>query len=460
MSTYRYYDEFTSEEFDNFSYVFLVGALCLLAVATYAHVYAIFFTKERQNLLESVRKMNLDTLVYFLFNFVFAGAEGVAIIFLDADSSLQVCNAVYTIGVFVIYIGNFLLYRLLLSKSSLYDPMFRMRRLTTFTWYLVNVIYFPATVYGILATVIWDREFRIVEGRNHCVEYTTGITPYFFLGFDTIISICCMVILAAPPFLAPSDKNIRIVVARNCIAILIATSSTFLFFLYANTASGNTERRFFLISILIKVGSLDAVINFTCVLFSWPLQFYWRILTDNCNRAGMAITMITKGGSKPDSLGFSKESKGNSKGNTGSSARPYTPQAARGSMVRLSQAGRRSTRLIPSNAEKTDSLKLARETGVDFYAGSGSPRQLTKVVSKTRANGESVTRMSSKTRARMSEVTVEMIPESKRPISVRMVFPKASRDHSSTSAMREYKGIPTAAQGSSLHSIRNRDDKV
>ncbi|GAB5360933.1 hypothetical protein AAMO2058_000670600 [Amorphochlora amoebiformis] len=363
-ATYRYYNEFTSESFDNFAYTILVCTLCILGVGTYAHIYAIFFTKERQNLLESVKKMNRDTLMYFSFNVLVTGSVGIAYVFLDPDTSLLVCNWMYRAGLVVVYVGNFLLYRLLLSKSTLYDPMFRMRRLTTFTWYLVNVVYLPVILYGLAATVIWSRYINILN------MYHTKITPAVFLAFDTVISMNCMVILAAPPFLAPSDKNIRLVVARNCTSMLVAVGSTFLLLLYALSASGNSREPFFLVTVILKLGSIDATVNFTAVLFSWPLGFYWKVFADNCQRAGMAATVIlTLGGSRnPISQGM--QSKGNSKGNNSYGKTPSPRRCNRDANMRMSILPRKGTRmsLAVRDTLGVDSLKLARESGVDYFA--------------------------------------------------------------------------------------------
>mmetsp|Transcript_10096 Transcript_10096/g.15121 ORF Transcript_10096/g.15121 Transcript_10096/m.15121 type:complete len:385 (+) Transcript_10096:1-1155(+) len=187
-------------------------------------------------------------------------------------------------GMVYAYLCNFFLYRLLITKSILYDPMSRMQKLTRITWWVIHGLYLPILLYGIAATWIWSREFIVVEGNLHCVENITTVTPSAFLAIDLIISLCCLCILASPPFLAPSDKRIRIVVFRNAITMLGALCSTFFLLLYAIIGSKDKKERFFVMRIFLKLGALDAIINVTCVTLSWPIKFYSTVMYENFRR--------------------------------------------------------------------------------------------------------------------------------------------------------------------------------
>lgn len=116
---------------------------------------------------------------------------------------MRTCNYLYGAALTYVYVGNLLLYRLLLSKAELYDPMLQMKRLSRVTCKdaqrisrckrfvycrvddpcrlctLVFICNLPRVASGqVIFNVIFRqltlfriRKFIEVEGKMHCVEY-------------------------------------------------------------------------------------------------------------------------------------------------------------------------------------------------------------------------------------------------------------------------------------------------
>jgi len=304
MGGYILYEEFNSPEFWVSTTVLIIITIPEVVFFCITHYYAIIFN-ERHNLMESVRAVNFETMLYFGFNLVAGIPVGVSIIMYDPDSSLRLCNILYAFGVAYIYLSNFFLYRLLIAKSTLYDPMSQMSRLSRVTWWVIHIFYLPLLLYVISSTVIWSREFVDVNGKaSHCVETHSKTAPSLFAAIDLTISLACILILAAPAILSPATKEIREVVIRNCTVMFIAASSTLLLLIYAVTASNGQKSRegfdFFIVKTIVRLGALDVGINLTMICLSWPLSFYWTIVAKAVSRAITPFISENKSGFRSD----------------------------------------------------------------------------------------------------------------------------------------------------------------
>mmetsp|Transcript_20587 Transcript_20587/g.50499 ORF Transcript_20587/g.50499 Transcript_20587/m.50499 type:complete len:351 (+) Transcript_20587:278-1330(+) len=276
MGRYLLVEEFTSEVFEVVTTVFLSLVLVESFVFGFAHYYAILFNK--MQIMESVRKVNMETMLYFGFNVIAGVPVGIAIIVVNPDSNKRTCNMLFSCSAFFIYFSNALLYRLLISRSTLYDPMSQLRRLSTATWWIIHLFYIPVLLYGTAATFIWSRVFIDVDGNQRCVERHSKATIIFLAVVDFAINICCIIVLAAPTIVSPATKEIKEVVRRVCSTMTIAMISTLLFYIYA--ALGSNGRQvdngpdFYIVRIMLRLGAIDYGINFTMMVLSWPVNFY------------------------------------------------------------------------------------------------------------------------------------------------------------------------------------------
>mmetsp|Transcript_2938 Transcript_2938/g.5599 ORF Transcript_2938/g.5599 Transcript_2938/m.5599 type:complete len:398 (+) Transcript_2938:105-1298(+) len=291
---YIFYSSFISNEFGIAATALTLIYAVLSGLLLYAHAYAIL--NNRTRVMESVKKVNFEVMLYYGFNFFAGLPAGIAILVYDSDidNSLMTCNVVYILAAATIFLSNFLLYRLLISKSTLYDPMSQMSRLSRVTWIFINYIYLPLLFYGIAATLIWSRAFHEVHGNRHCVEEHTVITVSLLTFVDFAISIMCITILAAPTILSPTTKEVWIVVVRNCSTMSVAVLSTLLFFIYiilgSNGDKTDSQKDYFIVRIGLRLGSLDLFTNFLMVSLSWPLSFYHKILYDSGKKASSIIS--------------------------------------------------------------------------------------------------------------------------------------------------------------------------
>jgi len=280
--------------------------------------------------MEAVRKLNMETLIYYIFHVVWGTPIGIILLTVDPDKSLETCNWIYRGAHAFILLSNFVLYRLLLMKATLYDPMLRMQRLAKMTWIAIHAIYLPLLLYGIFSAWYWSRKILLVEGNDTCVEWHTTFAISFFISVDALISCCCVVILAGPTYLAQSSEEIKHVVIRNSIAGLCAAVSTFLMNLYFLNASQNVDRpddgpgnRFIVVSIAMRLGSFNALANLTSVCLSWPLGFYRKVLQDHTSylwsQLQDAISGVNSGG---DESGIPMRSENKSSGDNKSNLTP------------------------------------------------------------------------------------------------------------------------------------------
>mmetsp|Transcript_9352 Transcript_9352/g.12866 ORF Transcript_9352/g.12866 Transcript_9352/m.12866 type:complete len:296 (+) Transcript_9352:37-924(+) len=277
---YLFYEAFESEAWEMASTVIIIFGLFFVAISSYAHFYSIAFVTCDVVLPDPVRKLNREEFIYYGFSLFVLLPTGVSVLIFNPDNSLKTCDWLLRAALFYLFIGNFLLYRLLITKSLIYDPMQQMRTLYQLTWWIIHLLYLPLSLYGVASGFIFQREKREIGGTEHCVEMHTIVTPSVFSFCDLVISVSAILILAAPSLKPGCPSDTKIVVFRNTFAMTVATISTFLLLLYSITASSREGEHYYIVKHFFRLGALDSFINFSCVTLSWPLSFYLKIMSE------------------------------------------------------------------------------------------------------------------------------------------------------------------------------------
>mmetsp|Transcript_9351 Transcript_9351/g.12864 ORF Transcript_9351/g.12864 Transcript_9351/m.12864 type:complete len:214 (+) Transcript_9351:37-678(+) len=155
---YLFYEAFESEAWEMASTVIIIFGLFFVAISSYAHFYSIAFVTCDVVLPDPVRKLNREEFIYYGFSLFVLLPTGVSVLIFNPDNSLKTCDWLLRAALFYLFIGNFLLYRLLITKSLIYDPMQQMRTLYQLTWWIIHLLYLPLSLYGVASGFIFQRE--------------------------------------------------------------------------------------------------------------------------------------------------------------------------------------------------------------------------------------------------------------------------------------------------------------
>jgi len=192
--------------------------------------------------LESVSVLRRETITYACIAAGFGVPTLIVSYFLEANDSLGSCNTLWRMVGPYFNLESFFFYRLLLAKSTLYDPMTRMRKLTTVVYWLIHLVVLPVSIFSAFSAYYWSREFIEVEGQRVCVEFISGIPQILGLVLNAGISGMCIVILLGPVILSPISKSVKKVVLRNVLFMTTSILASLTLFLYVLLAPTNRQR--------------------------------------------------------------------------------------------------------------------------------------------------------------------------------------------------------------------------
>jgi len=285
--------ELLSDEWESISTAIMAIATITFWVATYFHFISIRNIKADR---EHVVNLNRDVLLYFTWGSLMTPVLLVLYAASNAEASAPECDLIYRVGVPYLGVTNFLLYRLLFSKSQLFisqgltsenQSHSRMKRTKKVTWALIHAVYIPLIIFRIIEPFFWNRKLETIEDRTVCVAEGAAITRAIFLLVETVISILCLALMLGP-LCATKKRNqrkhngnqdIRWVSFRNTVTTFLIVVSTVAFNVYLLLSPGRSmSQKPIVVSILLRLSAADVAINVAAMAASWPLKFYARAI--------------------------------------------------------------------------------------------------------------------------------------------------------------------------------------
>ncbi|GAB5362699.1 hypothetical protein AAMO2058_000820300 [Amorphochlora amoebiformis] len=370
-------DSFSNDDFRSFWDRFMEVSGLILVPLSYSHVYVFKLRslnrEDSLEMAENVRASRRDFFAYFFYMMVLGlVVPPIVAVFYDPDGSYMNCNASYLIAHPVMFLNLFLFYRLIISKSRLYDPLDQATRTTKATYYILHFLWCPFVIYAYVRLALTKRDIVEVEGKQRCIEYISGLSHTVFMLCDLLISILCAAILFRPITNSSATRPTKRTAMRNVVTMALASISTLLFILYLLTASErdgsfrSDKSGYMVIDITIRVGYLVLVFTFLMAAFSWPLKFYGKVAWEHLDMIfrtrGVTLTI-------PEIF-----QTGATHGVPNSDRKSGSGPA---NISRISINSNRSTININSDAKLIPTLRSAR------HANSNSKRDTTGIVMKS-----------------------------------------------------------------------------
>lgn len=226
----------------------------------------------------------------------------------DQNGDSLRCKAIFGLTVIVHNSSNFLLYRVLISKSQLVDAMGQHKSLANKLWWFNHCFFLPFVV---LVYFLGDRQLRRAAGRDkQCTDDPPTAILIIFFFIDTVYSALCLALFVMP-MRAISDEssealNKRRIIRRNAVIAFIAIVSTAMHFVFAISMAGTVHT--LLGEVFCTTIAFDVFVNMCCVNLMWDFTYYNNALGGALSKI---LSSVFPGGSQAGgSLAGPQSSKG------------------------------------------------------------------------------------------------------------------------------------------------------
>jgi len=279
IDRYWLYESFNSDSFGHATVAILAVDLFIVFAATYTHVWNALTS---DNLFINVEKLNRDVLLFFFALALFGTPVFVLIALNDPDSGF--CREIWSLSSTCWWVTNYLLYRLLLALSKLYDPLKKYNNLTVILDRVINFVYLPCCLVTILIYSFDQTSRKTVEGNpNVCIVVTPGLIVPPVVTLDTFVRITCCIIMVGPQlFTKVTQEDGRIFKAslKQLISIAMMIVSQFLYIIYFYIAADKSILTEIpsVVKITVRLGVWNNFITVIAVCLCWPLQFYYQMI--------------------------------------------------------------------------------------------------------------------------------------------------------------------------------------
>mmetsp|Transcript_10863 Transcript_10863/g.16194 ORF Transcript_10863/g.16194 Transcript_10863/m.16194 type:complete len:411 (-) Transcript_10863:217-1449(-) len=224
------------------------------------------------------RNLQRDIIISNAFVLFVAGPSMIATSFMDVDSNPTVCKWV-DIPMTQTYIWfNFLTYRTLISKATVYDAMMLVEEVRTRVFWFTHII--NALIIAAVAYSQSQREWEIIieNGEAVCIYKDTGLidflAPLLVALVDLSVSFACLYLLSLP-LIRGNYKKKQIGASRNFFWAVVAIASTLCFLIFNTVGYLYPPPH---VNLRIFVGAIDSIFNLVSVNMCWPLLFYQRVI--------------------------------------------------------------------------------------------------------------------------------------------------------------------------------------
>jgi len=174
-------------------------------------------------------------------------------------------------------------YRLLITKSQVYDAMRQYKLLYNFVWYFTHSAYMVMAVCFIFVIILSDYTIEhtpTTSSPSLCVltpptRHAQAVLFGILAGFDTWICLGSLILLWLPVRGVNVQSSVKVAVARNFIGGGIAIISTLAFgsFSILLDVTGS-----YYPSIVIQAGMYDELINIVALNLTYPIAYYIQSL--------------------------------------------------------------------------------------------------------------------------------------------------------------------------------------
>jgi len=310
-----------------------------------------------------LRKLERDVFLFNLVSAILVWPKAILYNALKVDENASHCQAMYMVAFAVYAIFKLQSYRLLISKSQVYDAMRQYKRLYTFVWYFTHLAYLVMAICFFFVIIL--SEYTIEHNptpstSSLCV--LTPPTPYvqaalfvILAGFDTWICTGSLALLWLPVRGANVQHAIKVAVARNFIGGGIAILSTLAFGLFSMALDVTGS---YYPSVIVMAGMYDELINTVALNLTYPIIYYIH-----------ALGKILKG--------ISECVSGPSEGVKGVAVEGAKEQKGRRSNSRMNWVMRMHTKSEAKSPVRLDAAKSPQSSSpcnLNLHGPAGSPR--------------------------------------------------------------------------------------